>query len=144
MLNEIDQFQRHFPEETFSVAIADIDFFKKVNDTYGHNCGDYTLRTLADLFRQKAGEAYTVCRWGGEEFCFFLPEKNLDQAGHVLFEICNDVRNMKLKFEDIEFSITITMGVEENDFTSPLKDILENADQKLYMGKNSGRDQVVF
>ena len=144
MLNDIDLYQLKWPGETFSVAIADIDFFKKVNDTYGHNCGDYTLRMLADLFREKAGEAYSVCRWGGEEFCFFLPRKNLDEAGRVLFDICNDVRHMKLKFEDIEFSITITVGVEENDFVSPLKDILEQADQKLYMGKKSGRDQVVI
>ena len=144
MLNDIDLYQLKWPGETFSVAIADIDFFKKVNDTYGHNCGDYTLRMLADLFREKAGEAYSVCRWGGEEFCFFLPRKNLDEAGRVLFDICNDVRHMKLRFEDVEFSITITVGVEENDFTSPLKDILEQADQKLYMGKKSGRDQVVI
>ena len=144
MLDVIEVYRKNNPQEQFGIAIADIDFFKKVNDTYGHNCGDYTLRMLADLFREKAGEAYSVCRWGGEEFCFFLPRKNLDEAGRVLFDICNDVRHMKLKFEDIEFSITITVGVEENDFVSPLKDILEQADQKLYMGKKSGRDQVVI
>ena len=144
MLDTIKQFQRHSPEEPFSVAIADIDFFKRVNDTYGHNCGDYTLQTLAALFREKAGESYTVCRWGGEEFCFFLPGKNLDTAGAVMQDICVSTRRMPLRFEAHEFSITITIGVEENDFVSPLDEILKAADRKLYMGKNSGRNQLVI
>lgn len=111
--------------------------------TYGWSCGDYTLRSLSDLFREKAGDQYTVCRWGGEEFCFFLPGKNLDEAGGIMMELCNEVRRVALSFETYEFKITITIGVEENDFISLLNDILEKADQKLYMGKNSGRDQVV-
>ena len=143
MVTVIDRFQQASPGENFCVAIADIDFFKKVNDTYGHNCGDYTLRQLADLFRAHAGERYSVCRWGGEEFCFFLPMKNLDEAGGIMLDICNKVRHMALAFEGNEFKITITIGVEENDFNSPLSAILEKADQKLYMGKESGRDRVV-
>lgn len=143
LLNEIDIFRNLNPMETFSVSIADIDFFKRVNDTYGHNCGDYTLRTLADLFRQQNDNRYVVCRWGGEEFCFFMPGKNLDEAAGVMMEICNSVRRMGLDFENKHFNITVTIGVEENDFVSPLDTIMEKADQKLYIGKNSGRDQVV-
>ena len=143
LLDEIDHFHRLNSQETFSVAIADIDFFKRVNDTYGHNCGDYTLRTLADLFKSQANDRYTVCRWGGEEFCFFMPGRNLGEAGSVMMDICLSVRRMELAFEDYRFNITITIGVEENDFFSPLDTILEKADQKLYMGKNSGRDRVV-
>nr|MCR5089549.1 GGDEF domain-containing protein [Oscillospiraceae bacterium] len=126
----------------YSVAIADIDFFKRVNDTYGHSCGDYTLRALADLFREKAPSR--VCRWGGEEFCFFLPGKNLDQAGMEMNELCLAVRNLKLNYEGHDFSITITIGVAENDFSSPIESILEEADKKLYIGKSSGRNQVVL
>lgn len=144
MLSDIDLFREKAPLETFSVAIADIDFFKQVNDTYGHNCGDYTLCSLAELFREKLAGKALVCRWGGEEFCFFLPEKNLDEAAGVMMDLCNEVRRMDLSFEQYDFRITITIGIEENDFMSPLEEIFEKADQKLYIGKNSGRDQVVI
>ena len=144
MLDVIEQYRANNPSAQFGIAIADIDFFKKVNDTYGHNCGDYTLRALADLFRENAGLKYRVCRWGGEEFCFFFPGMNLDEAGREMLDLNVAVGHMPLSFEGNDFSITITIGVEENDFKSPMESILERADQKLYMGKNSGRNQVVI
>ena len=144
LLDVIDTFRKENPEAQFGLAIADIDFFKKVNDTYGHQCGDYTLMELSALFLAHAGERYKVCRWGGEEFCFFLPEMNLDEAGAVMSELNTAVRKMPLHFEDVDFSITITIGVDEYDFRSSLDNTLERADRKLYMGKVGGRDRVVI
>ncbi|MBR1559475.1 MAG: GGDEF domain-containing protein [Clostridia bacterium] len=144
MLDGMEEALGANPQMHFCVAIADIDFFKRVNDTYGHNCGDYTLKTLSDLFRDFAEGRYQVCRWGGEEFCFFLPEMNLDQAGQVMFDLCGEVRKLPLSFGGNDFSITITIGVEETDFLSPMAAILERADQKLYRGKIGGRNQVVL
>ena len=69
---------------------------------------------------------------------------NLDAAGQKMNDLSADVRRMKLCFDAHEFSITLTIGVEENDFMSPLDAILESADRKLYMGKENGRDQVVI
>ena len=143
LTDEISLFLEKQPDAPFGVAIADIDFFKHVNDTYGHQCGDYTLKQLADLFRESAGTEYRVCRWGGEEFCFFLPGKNLDEAADDMNRLCSAVRRMELSFEGHEFKITITIGVAENDFRSPVDAILEEADRKLYLGKNNGRNQVV-
>lgn len=143
MLDSLNDFVAANPALPYSVAIADIDFFKKVNDTYGHPCGDATLKALAGLFMERDAK-YTVCRWGGEEFCFFLPGLNLDEAGVILHDLCNAVRKLPLRFGDAAFSITITIGVEENDFQSPPDVILEKADRKLYMGKVNGRDQVVI
>ena len=144
MQNTIARTLKKSPDTPFSVAIADIDFFKKVNDTYGHSCGDYTLKTLSAKFRELCGEDITVCRWGGEEFCFFMPGMNLDEAGAKMQDVSYAVRRMPLSFEGIDFSITITIGVSENDFRSPLEAILDEADRKLYMGKDSGRDKVVI
>ena len=144
MQNEIARTLEKSPDMPFSVAIADIDFFKKVNDTYGHNCGDYTLKELSRLFLENAAGRYTVCRWGGEEFCFFLPGLNLDQAGAVMQDTHAAVRKMPLHFGDIDYSITITIGVEEYDFRSSTEEVLDRADRKLYMGKVHGRDQVVI
>ena len=66
MLDTMDTFMKESPSAPFCIAIADIDFFKHVNDTYGHPCGDYTLQELSRLFRENAEGKYNVCRWGGE------------------------------------------------------------------------------
>ena len=143
MVEKIEKFRQDSSGEPFCIAIADLDFFKNVNDTYGHNCGDYTLVKLTELFTQHAGGHYSVCRWGGEEFCFFLPNLNIDEAGVIMNDLCFAVERMKLSLEGHDFSITITIGVEENDYSSPLEDLLKGADAKLYMGKKRGRNQVV-
>ncbi len=143
MLERIEQYCKVNRDSPFSVAIADLDFFKKVNDTYGHNCGDYTLVSLTNLIRQQAANRYSACRWGGEEFCFFLPDMNLDEAAVLMNDLCIEVEKMKLCYEGQKFSITVTIGVEEYDFVSPLEALMESADEKLYMGKNAGRNQVV-
>jgi len=144
LLDEIEQFLRDDPNSQFSVAIADIDFFKKVNDTYGHNCGDETLKALATLFMEAARDKYKLCRWGGEEFCFFMPGMNIDEAGREMNDLNIAVRKKKLRFGETDYSVTITIGVEENDFKSTLEQILDRADRKLYMGKVGGRDRVVI
>ena len=143
MIESIERFCSANPEQPFAVAIADIDFFKNVNDTSGHNCGDYTLVKLTELFTEHSGGRYTVCRWGGEEFCFFMPGVNIDEAGVIMKDLCFAVERMKLVFEEKEIAITITIGVEECDYSSPLEELLRIADEKLYMGKNSGRNRVV-
>ena len=143
MIKTIEKFYKENGDQPFSVAIADIDFFKEVNDTYGHNCGDYTLVKLTELFTEHSMGRYSVYRWGGEEFCFFLPGLNLDEAGIVMQDLNFAVENMRLEYEGAEFSITITIGVEEYDFSSPMEELLESADEKLYMGKKTGRNKVV-
>ena len=143
MIEQIETFSKQNSNQAFCVAIADIDFFKQVNDTYGHNCGDYTLMQMTKLFMQHAVGRYSVCRWGGEEFCFFLPGMNLDEAGVVMNDLCFATEKMKLVYEGHEFNVTMTIGVEENDYTSTLEELLEAADEKLYMGKHAGRNRVI-
>ena len=143
MISIIEKYQKESPQSSFSVAIADIDFFKKVNDTYGHACGDYTLVALTDLFKSESKGRYMACRWGGEEFCFFIPETNLDEASILMQDLNFAVEKMPLECDGVSFSITITIGVEETDFHSSLKELLDSADEKLYLGKNSGRNRVV-
>ena len=143
MIEQIEQYCVENRNQTFCVAIADLDYFKQVNDTYGHKCGDYVLMRLTKLFTEHAMERYSACRWGGEEFCFFLPGMNLDEAGAVMNDLCFQVEKMKLQYNGNEFSITLTIGVEEYDFASPLDTLLNAADEKLYMGKNAGRNRVV-
>ena len=143
LLDVIENYRKINRDSQFSIAIADIDFFKKVNDTYGHNCGDYTLVELAKLFLEKSEGKYSACRWGGEEFCFFMPGLNIDEAGAIMTDLNSAVKKMPLHFGEVDFNITVTIGVEEYDFKSSTEEILDRADRKLYMGKVHGRDQVV-
>lgn len=143
MIETIERFRRENGDQPFSIAIADIDFFKKINDTHGHNCGDYALVKLTELFVTHAEGRYSACRWGGEEFCLFMPGMNLDEASVIMNDLCITVEKMKISYEEQDLSLTITIGVEENDFSSPLDDLLNKADEKLYMGKNAGRNRVV-
>jgi diguanylate cyclase (GGDEF)-like protein len=142
MIEQMEKFYKENNNQPFSVAIADIDLFKQVNDTYGHNCGDYTLVKLTELFVQHSMGRYSVCRWGGEEFFFFIPGMNLDEAGTLMEDLRCAVEKMRLEYEGHMFSITITIGVNEFDFASPFEDLLNAADEKLYKGKSTGRNRV--
>ena len=143
LIEQIQHFCQASPGAPFNIAIADIDYFKNINDTYGHNCGDYALVKLAELFVERGMGKYSVCRWGGEEFCFFIPNLNLDEAGVLMNDLCYAVEKLRLEYEDHSFTVTLTIGVEEYDFVSPLDTLIESADEKLYMGKNAGRNRVV-
>ena len=131
------------PTENFSIAIGDIDLFKNINDTYGHNCGDQVLKSLSDLFRQKTLGIGHVCRWGGEEFLFFFPDLNLDAAATLMNDINIAVSRCNMNYKDITLHVTMTFGVEENDYHSNISDIIKSADDKLYYGKTHGRDTVI-
>ena len=134
----------NYPKANFCVAMGDIDLFKKINDTYGHECGDEVLRRLAELFQTYMKGENLVGRWGGEEFFFFMPGMNLDEASSLMMEINIAVSKMGIQYKDNIFNVTMTFGLEEYDFSSGLKDIIKSADEKLYYGKGNGRNQVIF
>ena len=122
------------------LAIADIDFFKKINDTYGHNAGDYVLQRMAELLKEAGKDAY-VCRWGGEEFLILL-------SGHlvkddIFEEIRKKVGRSEFSFEGREIHVTITIGVAYRKKDETIDRWIQRADEKLYYGKEHGRNQVV-
>ncbi len=134
-----------------TVAIGDIDFFKKVNDTYGHEAGDRVLEILSDLFRETM-EPYGVCaRWGGEEFLFFFEHLNLDNAYIVLHDLLSKIRVTVIPFGDQRITVTLTFGLEdavlsgktEEELIKEIDHAIKVADEKLYMGKQQGRNQIV-
>lgn len=135
---------RLYPRDPFSIALGDIDFFKKVNDTYGHNCGDQVLKELAALFEEKARNKGYVCRWGGEEFLFFLPSMNLDDAGAFINDINLAVSALPIKYGEETHFVTMTFGVEEFDFRSDVAALVKRADDKLYYGKKHGRNRIIL
>ena len=128
----------------FSLCICDIDFFKKVNDNYGHDFGDEVLKSLSKLFLEEIGEKNFAARWGGEEFLLLFPECNGDNASDILEKLRRKIKNMKVKKDDLEISVTMTFGLAEYDFINGLTATISEADKKLYMGKEKGRDIVIF
>lgn len=143
----LDLMERHIaahPNENFSVALGDIDLFKKINDTRGHNCGDDVLKEIASLFKEHTEDKGHVCRWGGEEFFFFFPGMNLDAAGALMTDINIAVSRHCMYDHLQEFYITMTFGVEEYDYHSDISTLISRADEKLYYGKEHGRNRVVF
>lgn len=126
-----------------SMYICDIDFFKKVNDTYGHNAGDAVLKHVADLFKCSTRACDGIYRWGGEEFIAIMPNTELEEAAMAAERMRSNVEASVCKFEDLEIKVTMSFGVSQ---LSPVKSIEENikaADEKLYEAKSTGRNRVI-
>lgn len=127
-----------------AIAIGDIDYFKKVNDTYGHECGDEVLRTLAGIFRKQMEGHGVVARWGGEEFIFVYEGVNGDEAEAKLSGLQNAVKKTVVKYGDLELKVTMTFGLVEYEPSMSLDDNIKVADDRLYIGKEAGRDRIIF
>ena len=93
--------------------MGDIDFFKHVNDTYGHDAGDEVLRTLSRMFCTVIGEKGEVCRWGGEEFLFVFPGMDMDEVQLLMSDLLDDIRHTPVLYERKLIHVTMTFGVEE-------------------------------
>ena len=131
-------------KKPFSIAICDIDDFKKVNDVYGHSCGDTVLKRVADVFRENIRETDFVARWGGEEFLFFFPETDKKNAFKVVEKIRNKIAEEKFACEERYFSVSLTFGLCQFEEGTSLDMLIESADKALYLGKSSGKNRVVM
>lgn len=127
-----------------SIAIGDIDLFKNVNDTYSHECGDYVLSTLAGIFKEVMSKQGFVARWGGEEFLFVFTNKNGDEALLELEKLRATISKTELKYRNETFNVTMTFGLEEFSPRIGVTETLEKADEKLYIGKQSGRNRTIY
>ena len=127
-----------------NLAIGDIDFFKKVNDTYGHAAGDSLLKSLAKIFMESTVGRGECARWGGEEFLFLLPDMNGDDAQSFLDDLRHKIKHTEFSCEGNLIHITMTFGLEEWGMGQTYDQTIEAADAKLYYGKAHGRNMVVF
>ena len=126
----------------FSIAIADIDFFKKVNDTYGHNAGDEVLKAVANKLKQAMTSKGFAARWGGEEFVLCFDKCDVEEAAEHLWKTLDRIREMVVSTEGFDIKITMTFGVVEGA-PDKIEHLIELADEKLYYGKQNGRNRVV-
>ncbi len=131
-------------ERGFCVCMCDIDFFKKVNDSYGHDIGDKVLAGVAQTLVENVSEDCLVSRWGGEEFLIVFPNMNGDDAKMILDKIRSRMKKVEFDTGTKTFTITITYGLAEYGFNGDAESVVKEADDKLYLGKENGRDQIVF
>ena len=126
----------------YCVAIGDIDFFKKVNDNYGHEAGDEVLIHVARVLKEQLLANGFVCRWGGEEFLIVIESHTIEQAEHILQSILDTLRNQTITYQEQQIRVTMSMGLVSVKAEDEIDDILRCADQKLYEAKENGRDQI--
>lgn len=131
-------------QENLSLAIGDIDFFKRVNDTYGHEGGDVVLKKLAAIFKEELNEAGAVSRWGGEEFLFVFNNMNGDEALVILSDLRKRLEKLEIPYKEERIRVTMTFGLSEYDFRSAMDEFISEADGKLYRGKEEGRNRIVY
>lgn len=126
-------------ESKLSFILLDIDFFKKVNDTYGHDKGDIVLKELADVLKANIYGDDIIVRWGGEEFLIVLFDKDASEAAELAEDLRAKVEKNKSKVHDI----TISLGVSEY-VNRDYKKSVNNADKALYESKRTGRNKVTL
>jgi diguanylate cyclase (GGDEF)-like protein len=127
----------------FSLLSIDIDFFKKVNDTFGHPGGDEVIIALAKLLEEK-GKPNIVGRVGGEEFMAIIMHDESQSIEEFCISLREDVNKLEIPFQDTMININISGGVASSSTTDSWEDMVNLADERLYKSKENGRDQITF
>jgi len=126
-----------------SVILLDLDHFKRVNDSYGHVCGDEVLKATAAELKRSIRDHDVIARWGGEEFILLLPETGLEEAVRLAERLRQAVEGIRLTCQGNRIGITASFGVaEKHTDARDLGELITMADQQLYRAKNSGRNRV--
>jgi diguanylate cyclase (GGDEF)-like protein len=128
----------------FGIVLGDIDAFKQINDTRGHDCGDHVLMSLAPILRGVLRGQDAVARWGGEEFLFLLPDTDLHGAGVVAEKLRAALVEADIAFDGQPVPVAMTFGVAVCTRGAAIDECIQRADRALYSGKHSGRNQVVL
>lgn len=127
-----------------SFVMIDIDFFKKINDRYGHDAGDDILSDLAKVLNSSTRSSDMVARLGGEEFCVVLPEVDLKQAGTLAANLCQAVSLHRFTSGSEHIDVTISLGVSQKKGEETSELSMKRADKALYQSKKDGRNRVTL
>ena len=129
--------------DSTAIIMCDIDHFKRVNDTYGHNAGDEVLKHVANTLSNSIGIDDGAFRWGGEEFILLLSHKHMDDAAEFAENLRKAIEADKITFEGTDIKITMSFGVSEIDPSLTTEENVEGVDAKLYYAKEHGRNRVI-
>lgn len=127
----------------FCLIMLDVDDFKSVNDTYGHECGDRMLRHLAELVRNHLRQADVAARWGGDEILIMLPETDMEGGAVLAGKLRSLVEATPMDYRNRKISLTVTMGINVYNRPGPVNECIRGADRAMYAGKKMGKNTVV-
>jgi diguanylate cyclase (GGDEF)-like protein/PAS domain S-box-containing protein len=139
--DEVERYER--TGKSFSLILTDIDYFKTINDDYGHDCGDEVLQVLSKVMKSQVRAMDVLCRWGGEEFLLLLPETDIEKARMLAERVRKSVLEEHFTYENKQFRLTMTFGVSTYEKGMSIKELIKVADLALYRGKELGRNRVV-
>ncbi|MBR1765013.1 MAG: GGDEF domain-containing protein [Ruminococcus sp.] len=129
--------------ETYVIVMGDLDGFKRVNDTYGHSCGDEVIKAVSRIMMQSVPTEGYVCRWGGEELLFAIPNSSEEDGERVAESIRAQLAAQRFSSEGRSYYVTITFGVCQCDGSQSYERGLSVADRRLYYGKEHGKNRVI-
>jgi diguanylate cyclase (GGDEF)-like protein len=133
--------RHHFP---LSVVMMDLDYFKQINDRYGHAAGDQVLIETAAVCRRDLRKSDIKARYGGEEFCLVFPETNLEGAHFLSERIRASIGGLLFEFNNLKFKVTASLGVaEKEEGEDSIDTLIKRSDEALYEAKHGGRNRVV-
>jgi two-component system cell cycle response regulator len=140
LAEEANRYKRN--RKPFSLIIADIDDFKKVNDTYGHDCGDYIIKKIAQTLTESVRDIDVAGRWGGEEFLILLPETTVEGALVLAERIQSRVSRSGWLYNQTIIRASLTLGVAMYNGETGIDEVVKKADRVLYEGKNNGKNCI--
>ena len=143
MLNRLQGNLEVESETPVCLAVIDIDFFKQINDTYGHAVGDKAIVFIAETMKSFFRRGDLLIRWGGEEFLILLRYIDLESANILMEKFRSFIENSIIPVDGVELSFTVTSGLTEHRFGAALNDTISIADELLYQGKTAGRNRIV-
>ncbi|BAI80219.1 signal transduction response regulator [Deferribacter desulfuricans SSM1] len=143
IMSELESLSNN-PNDEIGIIIIDIDNFKKINDTYGHLVGDEVLKEISNIISKSLRKDDYVGRYGGEEFLVILPKLNINESFTVAERIRNSIANHNFHIGDIDFKITVSLGVSSLKKFKNIKDALNEADKALYVAKRTGKNKTVI
>jgi diguanylate cyclase (GGDEF)-like protein len=127
----------------YTIALVDLDHFKRVNDTYGHAAGDVVLARVASILMASIRSSDVVGRWGGEEFILVMPATPLDRLGELLDRVREQVAVETIEYDDNRIRVTVSIGAADARGGMTYQDAMRIADDRLYVAKRRGRNRVV-
>lgn len=128
--------------EPFCLVMGDLDDFKKVNDTYGHDCGDIVLKTVAEIIMKNIPEKDIACRWGGEEILIIM-HGSTDECLSVIKRIKSEINSLALEYDGRAVNISMTFGFAPGSLSDDIDELLTLVDKRLYKGKSSGKNIII-
>lgn len=142
MEQEFRNFQRH--KQPLWVAVADIDHFKTINDSFGHSTGDKTLQVIAMALKNSLRDTEFVARYGGEEFVLIIPDVNATDIDQLLNRVREKVKSIPFKFKNQRITVTVSIGAAQIINNELINETFDRADAALYRAKHESRDRVII